>query len=301
MITVFARRSPTTKLTLIPVAVQGAAAANEIVNAIELANRLADTLQLDALIVGRGGGSLEDLQAFNDERVARAIFASQLPITSAVGHEVDFSIADFVADMRAPTPSAAAELMSTSQQELLESAKRAELALVQLVNNKLGQWAQQVIWLTRQLKHPGRRLQEHAQTLDSVELRMLRAARSKIQNSEIRLRGINQRLRTNSPTRRFKQTASDLALNNKRLKQAWHTLLNTKNAQIVGLVRGLNAVSPLNTLARGYSITFDESAAVVRDVQSLTKGSLLVTQLESGKITSVVETIKSNVSKGKQK
>ncbi len=298
MITVFARRSPTTKLTLIPVAVQGAAAAKEIVSAIELANKLANTLQLDALIVGRGGGSLEDLQAFNDENVARAIFASQLPITSAVGHEVDFSIADFVADLRAPTPSAAAELMSESQHELIESAQRAELALIQLVNNKLGQYSQQVIWLTRQLKHPGRRLQEHAQTLDSVELRMLRAARVKIKNSEVALFGINQRLRSNSPTRRFNQTASDLALNSKRLKQAWQTLLNTRNAQIAGLVRGLNAVSPLNTLARGYSITFDERGAVARDIQSLKKDSLIVTQLETGKITSVIAKIEPTPSKG---
>ena len=291
MITVFGRRSPGTKLTLIPVAVQGSAAAGEIANAIVKANKLAKILQLDALIVGRGGGSLEDLQAFNDESVARAIFASQLPITSAVGHEVDFSIADFVADMRAPTPSAAAELMSTSQQDLVATIKRLELTLIQQINTVLGQSSQQLIWLLKQLKHPGRRLLEHAQTLDSIELRLQRAARIKLSNSQASLFAMNQRLRSHSPKQRFSQTATDLTLKGKRMRQALNALLSARQAELSALVRSLNTVSPLSTLARGYSITFDESSAVVRSVQSVKPGSQLVTQLENGKITSVVETI----------
>ncbi|MGY8786105.1 MAG: exodeoxyribonuclease VII large subunit, partial [Pseudomonadales bacterium] len=120
ILSVFARRFPATRITLLPVVVQGAGAANEIVNAIERANALAEKLGLQALIVGRGGGSLEDLQAFNEEPLARAISASELPICSAVGHEVDFTIADFVADLRAPTPSAAAELLSPNQEDYFD-------------------------------------------------------------------------------------------------------------------------------------------------------------------------------------
>ena len=115
MVSVFGRRFPATRLTVFPVAVQGAEAPGEISSALALANALTDELGLQALIVGRGGGSLEDLQAFNVESVARAIFASELPIVSAVGHEIDFTIADLVADLRAPTPSAAAELLSPDQ------------------------------------------------------------------------------------------------------------------------------------------------------------------------------------------
>jgi exodeoxyribonuclease VII large subunit len=301
MIIVFARRSPGTKLTLIPVSVQGNSAASEIANAIAKANRLAKTLQLDALIVGRGGGSLEDLQAFNEESVARAIFASKLPITSAVGHEVDFSIADFVADMRAPTPSAAAELMSTSRQDVLESIKRAELKLIQQINSAIGRTSQQVVWLLKQLKHPGRRLQEHAQTLDTIELRLRRAARSKIDGSQAKLFTMNQRLRSHSPQRRLQLVANDLNLKFKRMTQALNTRLNIKQAELAALIRSLNTVSPLSTLARGYSITFDESAAVVRDIHGVRLGNKLVTQLDNGKITSVVESLEPNSAVNKEK
>ena len=164
LVSVFARRFPATRLTLIPVAVQGQQAAREIAAAIARANRLRGSLGLEALIVGRGGGSLEDLQAFNEEVVARAIYASELPITSAVGHEIDFTIADFVADLRAPTPSAAAELMSPAQQEYLDQFHGYRQVLTQLLRQRFSQWQQTLKALRRHLKRPDRRLQEHAQT-----------------------------------------------------------------------------------------------------------------------------------------
>ena len=135
MVSVFGRRFPATRLTVFPVAVQGAEAPGEISSALALANALTDELGLQALIVGRGGGSLEDLQAFNEESVARAIFASELPIVSAVGHEIDFTIADLVADLRAPTPSAAAELLSPDQLDSLEQLQ----GLLQRFSNLAGQ------------------------------------------------------------------------------------------------------------------------------------------------------------------
>ena len=178
ILSVFARRFPATKITLLPVAVQGKEAAAEIVRAIEQANKLAQKLGLQALIVGRGGGSLEDLQAFNEERLARAIFASELPICSAVGHEVDFTIADFVADLRAPTPSAAAEQLSPNQEDYFELLFSYSTQFISAIKLAIKQGRQQLTWIAKQLKHPDRRLQEQAQNLqfalqDTIEIMTL--------------------------------------------------------------------------------------------------------------------------------
>ena len=152
ILSVFERRFPATKITLFPVAVQGADAPGEIIRAIELANQHQQKLGIEALIVGRGGGSLEDLQAFNEESVARAIFYSELPITSAVGHEVDFTIADFVADLRAPTPSAAAEQMSPHQAEYFDTFVAYRENLASKLRAILSQATQNLHWLAKQLK-----------------------------------------------------------------------------------------------------------------------------------------------------
>ena len=157
ILTVLKRRCPAIEVSILPVAVQGDGAAADIASAIEKANRWhsEEKIQLDALIVGRGGGSLEDLRAFNEEIVARAIAASQLPIVSAVGHEVDFSIADMAADHRAPTPSAAAELLSPDQRELQQRLQKLEADLVRLIRRKLSDANTQLEHLRKRLKHPG--------------------------------------------------------------------------------------------------------------------------------------------------
>ncbi len=291
MITVFKRRSPRTRLTLIPVAVQGSAAADEIVNAIETANALASKLRLDALIIGRGGGSLEDLQPFNEERVARAVFASGLPIVSAVGHETDFSIADFVADLRAPTPSAAAELLSTSQQDLADQLLRFESSFSQQITQKLRRFSQQLLWLTKQLKHPGRRLLEHAQTLDRLEMRLLKATHAHVESKSTSTNALLQRLLSHSPKRRVAQMGTDLIGKNKRLLHGINASLQAKQAQLASLSRNLNTVSPLNTLARGYSITFNDSNSIIRSTSTLAIGEQITTQLHDGKITSTIQQI----------
>lgn len=291
IITVFERRFPATKLTVIPVAVQGNGAAKEISHAIALANKLSALLKLDALIVGRGGGSLEDLQAFNDESVARAIFASDLPITSAVGHEVDFTIADFVADLRAPTPSAAAELMSPSQQEMRSSTKGFGLLLRQLMESRIQHLSQNVDWLSRQLKRPDRRLREHLRELAQLHKRLQRNMRSRFQQQRNSLIGLKRSLKSHSPARLVTQAREVTLIKNKRMAQAMSSLLKEKQATLGSLSRSLNSVSPLNTLARGYSITFDESQKVVRKIDDVKVGSTLVSQLEGGKIRSTVQAI----------
>ena len=175
IISVFQRRSPSMHITVLPVPVQGADAPQAIVRALQTADRRAAQLGFDAIILARGGGSLEDLQAFNDERVARAISATALPVVSAVGHETDVSIADFVADVRAPTPSAAAELLSTDQQALANQLSSLQMRLQRLAETNLRQHAQRLHSLRQRLRHPGRRLQEQAQQLDNQEQRLLRA------------------------------------------------------------------------------------------------------------------------------
>ncbi len=291
MITVFQRRFPATKLTVLPVAVQGKGAAGEISRAINLANKLSDSLQLEALIVGRGGGSLEDLQAFNEESVARAIFASKLPITSAVGHEVDFTIADFVADLRAPTPSAAAELMSPSKREMLASFQGFQILLRQLVEARIQNLSQSLDWLSRQLKRPDRRLQEHLRNLDQLHKRLQRNMSSRFQQQRNSLIGLQRSLKSNSPARRVAQ-AHELTFSiSRRMEQAMSSTLKEKRASLSSLGRSLNNISPLNTLARGYSITFDESLKVVRTIDEVKIGNTLISQIEGGKISSTVESI----------
>lgn len=291
ILSVFARRFPATRITLIPVAVQGKDAPDAIVRAIRLANQLRDKLQLQALIVGRGGGSLEDLQAFNEEAVARAIFASTLPITSAVGHEIDFTIADFVADLRAPTPSAAAEQMSPDQQEYVDTFHGYQAQFTNLITQQLRQSGQQLTWLLRQLKHPGRRLQEQAQQLDRLELQLQRALRNRLLTQRAELQQLRRSLLASSPLQLLRQSSLTLAHHRQRLQVALKTRIETHRASLAALGRSLSAVSPLQTLARGYSITYDANGEVIRRSDDVIIGSTIVSRLRSGNIKSVVTAV----------
>ena len=200
IISVFRRRFPATQLTIIPVMVQGEQSAADMVRALHTINaRLGCLEDVDVILLARGGGSLEDLWSFNDEGLARAIHASTLPVVSAVGHETDFTIADFVADVRAATPSAAAELLCPHQDDyqlVLQSLARKlqgnmslRLKQLQLLLGRLG----------RQLRHPGRRLQEQSQRLDGLELRARRAMRTVLQRKTLELREQGHALHTVSP------------------------------------------------------------------------------------------------------
>ena len=181
VLSVLKRRFPAIKVSIFPTAVQGDQAAGQIVDAIAMANQ---HNQCDALIIGRGGGSLEDLWPFNEEAVARAIFSSQIPTISAVGHEIDFTIADFVADLRAPTPSAAAELISPDGSEMHAQLRGLEASLINTVHRCLQKYDQNVVNLHKRLRHPGRKLQEQAQHLDHLDIRVKRAVRSRIEQHQ---------------------------------------------------------------------------------------------------------------------
>jgi len=259
ILSVFHRRFPVTKITLFPVAVQGVAAPNEIVNAIQLANKLQAKMGVQALIVGRGGGSLEDLQAFNEESVARAIFSSTIPIVSAVGHEVDFTIADFTADLK--------------------------------LNNILSQAKNQIQWIARQLKRPDRRLQEHAQNLDRIENQMLLATKNKITLKQNELKRIHQGMMSNSPISLIKQLSALVKSLEKEISLSIKSSVQKTKSQIAILSRSLSAVSPLDTLARGYSITHDDSGKVIHTANNVKLGSSIISHLHKGTIKSSVESI----------
>ncbi len=291
ILSVFARRFPATKITLLPVAVQGTGAADEIVRAVEQANKLAEKLGLQALIVGRGGGSLEDLQAFNEERLARAIFASKLPICSAVGHEVDFTIADFVADLRAPTPSAAAEQLSPNQEDYFELLFSFSAQFNSAMRLAINQGRQQLTWLAKQLKHPDRRLQEQAQNLDRLDIRLRRAMSSKIALQSAELSQMQRTLSANSPKQQLERNQIRLNAGRGRLDQSLRSVLASRRMSLQTLSRSLNSVSPLNTLARGYSITVDSASKVIRSIDDVAIGATITSRLNEGEIVSTVNAV----------
>jgi exodeoxyribonuclease VII large subunit len=291
ILTVLRRRSPSIAVYLLPVAVQGEGAAAQIAGAIERANRwhAEGRIQLDALIVGRGGGSLEDLWAFNEEVVARAIAASALPIVSAVGHEVDFSIADLVADHRAPTPSAAAELLSPDQREWLQRLLTAERDLVRLMRRKLADTTLQLTHLKQRLKHPGAQLREQAQRLDDLEQRLLRAQKNHLLQQRSKLALLDNRLKGRSPLPGVQRLQRDTARWRQRLEAGMRQQLQAKTHHLGHLAQLLDSLSPLGTLQRGFAIVTDAEGRVVRDASAVAVGDEVKARLARGQLDLVVK------------
>jgi exodeoxyribonuclease VII large subunit len=268
------------------VAVQGEGAAREIAAAIERANRWQreGKVHLDALIVGRGGGSLEDLWAFNEEIVARAIAASELPIVAAVGHEVDFSIADMVADHRAATPSAAAELLSPDQREWQQRLLAIESTLVRLIQRKLNDAKVQLTHLQQRLKHPGAQLREQSQRLDELEQRLILAQRNLLQRRRSELALLESRLRAHSPLPHLRQQQRDLARLRQRLESAMQQKLQHAREHLAHLAQMLDSLSPLSTLQRGYAIVTDSDGKVVSKSSAVEIGDEVSARLGSGSL-----------------
>lgn len=286
ILTVLARRCPAIQVSILPVAVQGDGAASEIAQAIERANRWQreGKVDLDALIVGRGGGSLEDLWAFNEEIVARAIAASELPVVSAVGHEVDFSIADMVADHRAPTPSAAAELLSPDQAEWLAQLARQQRKLGSLLLGRIDRARSELRHLSARLKHPGARLREQAQRLDDLEQRLLRAQNAAVRDKRTRLELLASRLAARSPRTRLTQSRSELSRFEQRLQGAMQGKLARARDRLSHVDQLLASLSPQRTLDRGYAIVTDASGRLLRDSQEIAVGAAVQARLARGRL-----------------
>tara|TARA_R110000772_G_scaffold75022_2_gene163110 strand:- start:118 stop:1503 length:1386 start_codon:yes stop_codon:yes gene_type:complete len=298
IISVLKRRFPSIPVTIIPVSVQGNEAAAGMVKAIKLANRKQGCLQdLDVLIIGRGGGSLEDLWAFNDEKLARAIFDSELPIVSAVGHEVDFTIADFVADVRAATPSAAAELLSPDQNELMALYAAYQLQLGNMLRDKVGQLKQSLTWHRKQLKHPGRRLQEQSQKLDGLELKMRREFHFALAHRKSGIRELTHGLIQHSPINLIREQKQNNRYMASRLQKATQQSLHNMRLLLADMAHALNNLSPLNILSRGFSISYDASNQLITDSTMLKTGDKLRTRLHKGELISTIDQVKKSGSK----
>ena len=286
ILTVLQRRCPAIQVSILPVAVQGENAAGEIATAIDNANRWQQEgkVRLDALIVGRGGGSLEDLWAFNEEVVARAIAASELPIVSAVGHEVDFTIADMAADHRAPTPSAAAELLSPDQREWQQRLQQAETNLLRLIKRKLATAAAELEHLRKRLKHPGAQLREQAQRLDDLEQRLVLAQKNQLQRRRAELSLLESRLLAASPRPKLQQLQRETAQLERRMEAAIKHRLQQANERLAHLAQVLDSLSPLGTLKRGYAIVTDSDGKVLTDAGRVKPGDHVQARLAKGRL-----------------
>ncbi|MGK0405618.1 MAG: exodeoxyribonuclease VII large subunit [Oleispira sp.] len=289
ILTVLKRRFPAIEVDIYPVQVQGKEASQQIIWSINQAN--ADG-RADVIIAGRGGGSIEDLWCFNDENLARTIFHSRLPIVSAVGHEVDFTIADFVADVRAPTPSAAAEMLSPDQkdywQRLVVLTSQLEKSIKQQLQNK--QW--QLQSAQRGLQHPGDKLAQYAQTLDMLELRMQQSQKNRLNILQNRLTNSQQKLQQQSPANTLQKFETQLSYLQQRLNSGIKQTIINKKERLKQHALLLNAVSPLQTLGRGYAILQTESDVVIRDSHEVKKGDLVFARIGRGKLNLIVNTIK---------
>lgn len=288
---VLKRRFPSLPVVILPVAVQGEHAGRQIAEAIELAN----THQTcDVLLVTRGGGSLEDLWAFNEEVVARAIFESGIPVISAVGHEVDFTISDFVADVRAPTPSAAAEILSANQEELAAILVQFNKSLASLMGQRLRTAKQHLNYTRARLQHPGQALRNQAQKLDQLELRLMRAARSNIAQQQQELRHINERFTQVNPKNQLNIGKSKLEAAARQLQLAYNRNAHNKSKSLAHATAMLQNLSPLNTLSRGYAIVMTKEGRAVRSVNEVKVGDQLKTRLNEGELDCQVTQVSRN-------
>jgi len=287
VLTTLGRRMPGLPVVIYPTLVQGEGAAAQIAAAIATAGRRAEC---DVLLVCRGGGSIEDLWAFNEEPVARAIVGSPMPVVSGVGHETDFTIADFAADLRAPTPTAAAELISPSRVEL--GAQLAQLArgLARAARRRLEQHMQGLDYLMRRLVHPGERIAEQRRHLEHLVARLTSAMGHAAETWQWRVRELAREWRALKPDfAAARERQRDLTL---RLQRAARVRVETTAAQLKSLEAQLAQLNPENVLGRGYAIVRDARGGVVRDANRLVAGDDVSIALGRGEASARVTGIK---------
>ena len=285
IINVLRRRSPLVQLTLIESKVQGKTADKEITKAIRQANV---TECFDLIILARGGGSMEDLWCFNMESVAREIYNSRLPIISAIGHETDFTISDFVSDLRAPTPSAAAEIISQFHSNLFEEVKRHQVNLKNTFLGRLNSHGEDLDHKVALLRHPGDRLRETTQKIDTIEIRLKNVLTNITLDKKNELAEKNSSLMNFSPITKIKanQNLINLALIN--LKNLINTKIELDKKIYQSNVSTLEAVSPLAVLSRGYSIVTDEKNKILSSAKNLTQDKNIKVNFKEGKVLAKV-------------
>ena len=293
VLSVIERRFPSIPVKLFPVPVQGSEAAPAICNAISLIGETVNSgdLNCDVILLVRGGGSLEDLWSFNEETVARAIFNCPLPIVSGIGHEVDVTIADYVADVRAATPTAAAETVTPDQSTWLQSFDWYQQRLQQLVSAKIERYQEKAQWLHRRLQqqHPETQLSYSRQRSDELLKRLTRISQSMFDFRQSKLTTLNAKLGAQNPTLLLKQNRQTTSYLASRLQRATLNLFTQKKSSLSNAARTLNTISPLQTLERGYSITLNDKGTPIVSVEQVKANDKIETRLFNGSIISHVE------------
>ncbi|MGL1957375.1 MAG: exodeoxyribonuclease VII large subunit [Colwellia sp.] len=287
ILTVLKRRNPNIKIVIYPALVQGEYAQQDICHAIKIANQ---RQECDVLIVGRGGGSLEDLWSFNEENVVHAIYHSALPIISAVGHEIDTTLSDYVADLRAATPSAAAELVSQDSNELKDKVTSFTQRLVNAIQRKNADIAQKHHHLKHRLAqvHPEQQLLIQQQKSDELTLRLKQLINNLILNANQQPQQLQQRLLHLSPNKTIAIQQKATQQNQQRLINAMQNSLQHKSDRFVHIIEQLHLVSPLATIARGYSVIRNDKNEVVTSTTQIETNDKITVQLSDGKIAAKV-------------
>lgn len=282
------RRFPSVETILFPTLVQGDNAKDDIVKNIHLAN----TFDLDVIILGRGGGSIEDLWAFNEEIVARAIYDSNIPIISGVGHEIDFTISDFVADLRAPTPTGAAEMSVPNRNDVMDMIRQIRMRLIKGMDNKINSSKDKLNNLKNSyvLKNPNSLYEKLEQNFDHLYERLINVMKSIIIYNKERLNTINMSIIFKNPKILFADKAYNYNDLINRLKIVINKILDNKKHDYVNILSKLEVLNPIATLKRGYSVTRIDDR-IINKIEDVREGNKIITEVSNGKIESVIENV----------
>jgi exodeoxyribonuclease VII large subunit len=292
MLNVLERRAPWLRVVISPARVQGDGAAAEIITAIRDMERVAASglAPVDVIVVARGGGSMEDLWEFNHEELARVIASCSLPIVSAVGHEIDFTIADFVADLRAPTPSAAAELVAPDTAEVLRQLQQRASFFHRHVTTTLAASQRHLAGLARSalFREPQMRIEQLTQRVDSAELALLHTIKGELNRRRQVLADHASDLRLHRPDQKLALLRQRMEALTTRGRDSFARQLQLRKERLKRVAEMLRLLSPEHTLQRGYTLTTDAEGNLLRSVKDAPNGSTLVTKMRDGKITSIV-------------
>jgi exodeoxyribonuclease VII large subunit len=292
IISVLKRRNPAITVIIYPALVQGEQAKIDIVNAIDSANQRDEC---DVLIIGRGGGSLEDLWSFNEEDVVEAIFHSKIPTISAVGHEIDTTLSDYVADIRAPTPSAAAELVSKDKSESINQLTILTQRMHYSVRQKIISHKQKTLSLQHRLTqvHPEQKLQAYQQKADELSIRLTQIITRELNRFGVLPEYLTTRLLKQSPLKKINQDKVKVIQFEEHIKRKMQSILQHKNESFINIIEQLHIVSPLATIARGYSVTRNTNG-IVHQTSQVNVGEQISVQVSDGVIESTINNIKLN-------
>ena len=291
ILTTIQRRAPVSQVSLIPAIVQGDTAPKTLIEALQSTlnyNNLNPDNAFDVILICRGGGSIEDLWAFNNESLAREIFDFPLPIISGVGHEIDFTIVDFVADLRAPTPTAAAELVTEYYFQLNDRLEEWKASLGYLVQSRLTEKSQTLLFKSQNLKSPLTMLKEQSQSLDNIEMRLVNTVQGIISNAKQNFQLATSQIYQSSALQRFGNYEDRIKINLKSLNFQMKNLIDKKKLMLESITTNLNAISPLAVLDRGYAIVMNENGQALKSSKDIKVGDTVTTRLGDGGFTSNV-------------